>query len=100
MIDKLLPNRIIPKDVPKGLIFALMVACLLVGLSGMRYRGIEGILHTLENWLIMMIIMPCCTALVAMPIKWRDESFDIKLSYYLGMFVSLLFMLGKLRYWR
>lgn len=100
MLGKLLPDRFIPKDIPKGLILALIIANLLFGLSGMRYRGLEGLLHTLENWLIMLVIIPAFTALVAMPIKYRDDSFDIKLAYYLGMFVSLLFMMGKLRYWR
>lgn len=91
---------LIPDDVPMPLIVLLIVACLLVGLSGMRYHGVEGVLHTLENWLIMLVLLPSFTALVAMPIRWRDPSFDIKLAYYMGMFVALLFMLGKLRYWR
>lgn len=100
MITQLLPDKLVPKDIPKGLIVALIIANLLVGLSGMKYKGFEGLLHTLENWLVMLIIIPSFTALVAMPIKYRDHSFDVKLAYYLGMFVSLLFMIGKLRYWR
>lgn len=103
MIGKLLPDRFVPKDIPKGLILVLIATNLLFGLSGFRYgRGDvwQGILHTLENWLVMLVIIPCCTALVAMPIKYRDDSFDVKMAYYLGMFVALLFMMGKLRYWR
>lgn len=96
----MLPDRWVPKDIPKPLAISLIGLCFLVGLSGMRYRGVEGLLHTLENWLFMLIIVPCLVSLVAMPIKYRDNSFDIKLAYYLGMFVALLFMLSKLRYWR
>lgn len=96
----LLPDKWIPKDVPKGLIAMLIIACLLFGLSGMRHRGWEGVLHTLENWLVMLVFIPSCTALVAMPIKYRDPTFDVKMAYYMGMFVALLFMMGKLRYWR
>lgn len=94
----------IPKEIPRGLILTLIGACLVVGLSGLRYgRGfgwLEGWLHVLENWLMMLVIIPTCTALLAMPIKYRDDSFDVKMAYYLGMFVALLFMLARLRYWR
>lgn len=96
----MLPDKWVPKDIPKPLVMTLLISCLLTGLSGMRHGGIEGILHTLENWLFMLVIVPCLVSLVAMPIKYRDDSFDIKLAYYLGMFVALLFMLSKLRYWR
>ncbi len=100
MINKLIPDAITPVGIPKGLIFLLILACLLIGLSGLRYGGLEGWLHVLENWLVCLIIIPACTALVAMPMKWRDDSFDIKMAYYLGMFVAFLFMMAKLRYWR
>ena len=103
MIGKLIPARFVPADLPRGLIGALVLACLLVGLSGLRYGGagsLEGWLHVLENWLIMLWLMPCATALAAMPLKYRDDSFDVKMAYYLGMFVALLFMIARLRYWR
>ncbi len=100
MIHNLIPDAITPKDIPKGLIFILIVCCLLIGLSGLRYGGLEGWLHVLENWLISLVIIPACTALVATPIKWRDRSFDMRMAYYLGMFVAFLFMMAKLRYWR
>ncbi len=96
----LIPDAITPKDIPKGLIFLLIVAVMLIGMSGLRYGGLEGWLHTLENWVICLILIPSFTALVASPMKWRDDSFDLRMAYYLGMFVSLLFMVGKLRYWR
>lgn len=100
MFAKWLPDKYVPKDIPKGLISALIWANLLIGLSGMRFGGKEGMWHTLENWIMALIIIPCCTALVATPLKYRDPEFDIKLAYYLGMLVAFLFMLGKLRYWR
>ncbi|MFB6349573.1 hypothetical protein [Moraxella marmotae] len=100
MLNKLIPDAITPKDIPKPLILLLIVACLLIGLSGLRYGGKEGWLHVLENWLITLIIIPAFTALVAMPMKWRDADFDVRMAYYLGMFVAFLFMMAKLRYWR
>ncbi|USZ14874.1 hypothetical protein NGM44_00280 [Moraxella sp. FZFQ2102] len=100
MLSKFIPDIITPKGIPKGMILLLIIACLLIGLSGLRYGGLEGWLHVLENWLVCLIIIPAFTALVAMPMKWRDDSFDVKMAYYLGMFVAFLFMMAKLRYWR
>ena len=100
MLSKLIPDIITPKDIPKGLILLLIVACLLVGLSGLRYGGVEGWLHVLENWLVSLVMIPALTALISLPLKWRDRTFDVRMAYYLGMFVALLFMLAKLRYWR
>lgn len=100
MLSKLIPDIITPKDIPKGLILLLIVACLLVGLSGLRYGGMEGWLHVLENWLVSLVMIPALTALISLPLKWRDRTFDVRMAYYLGMFVALLFMLAKLRYWR
>lgn len=96
----MIPSKYVPDDVPKPLLVILILVCLVLGLSGMRHGGIEGVLHVLENWLVTLVIIPCFTALVAIPIKYRDDSFDIKLSYYMGVFVAVLFMIGKLRYWR
>lgn len=93
-------RRYVPEGVPVQLIYLLIGANLLLGASGMRYGGFEGVLHTLELWLFLLVILPLCTTLVAMPIKWRDDSFDLKMAYYMGMFVAMLFMIGKLRYWR
>lgn len=92
-------DRFVPKGIPKSLIVVLIVANLLLGASGMRYGGLEGILHTLENWLVLLVIIPASTALLAMPQKYREPTFDLKMAYYLGMFVAFLFMFGKLRYW-
>lgn len=103
MIGRLIPDKFIPKDLPKGLVVALIYGCLFLGASGFRQgRGNvwQGFLHAAENWLLMLVIIPCCTALIAAPIKYRDDSFDLRLAYFLGMFVAFLFMLGKLRYWR
>lgn len=87
---------IFPKDIPRGLIFLLMGACVLLGLSGLR----EGVGQMLFQWLFMLVLVPLATTLLAVPIKWRDPSFELKMAYYLGMFVALLFTLAKLRYWR
>ncbi|MFL1731634.1 hypothetical protein [Moraxella oculi] len=103
MLTRLLPDAIVPKDIPKTLILLLIVLVLLIGLSGFRLGGgdrWQGFLHVLENWLVSLVFIPACTALVALPIKYRDTQFDIKMAYYLGMFVSFLFMVAKLRYWR
>lgn len=103
MFNRMIPTSIVPKGVPKALIAMLIIAVMLVGLSGFRLGDgdkIQGWLHVLENWLICLVIIPALTALVAMPIKYRDPEFDVKMAYYLGMFVSFLFMMAKLRYWR
>lgn len=103
MIAKLLPDCIIPKGIPKPLILTLILSVMGIGLSGFRLgQGDmwQGWLHVFENWVVGLIVIPAFTALVSMPIKYRDDSFDVKMAYYLGMFVSFLFMMAKLRYWR
>lgn len=102
-LNALLPNHLIPKDIPKGLIISLILLNMALGLSAFRYgqgNTWQGILHVLENWVLYLLLFPALTALVSMPIKYRDDSFDVKMAYYLGMFVSVLFLLAKLRYWR
>lgn len=102
-ITNILPDRFVPKDIPKGLILLLIVVIMAMSLSAYRYgRGdtVQGILHVLENWVLYLFLIPSCTALVSMPIKYRDDNFDVKMAYYLGMFVGFLFMMAKLRYWR
>ncbi|WP_367105656.1 hypothetical protein [uncultured Psychrobacter sp.] len=92
---------IFPKDLPNGLFIALIIACILLGLASLsRADGWQGWLHVIESWLLMLLILPTATAAVALPFKYRDPSFELKLAYYLGMFVALLFTLAKLRYWR
>ena len=92
---------IFPKDLPRGLIIALILACLFLGLAALRHgHDLQGWLNVFENWLIMLLIFPTATAVVALPFKYRDPSFELKLAYYLGMFVAFLFTLAKLRYWR
>ena len=93
-------DTIFPKDIPNGLILTLIIACLLLGLASLRHgTGIQGWLNVIENWLLMLLILPTATATVALPFKYRDPSFELKLTYYMGMFVAFLFTLGKLRYW-
>ena len=92
---------IFPKDLPNSLFIMLIVACLLTGLASLRHgTDLQGWLNVIENWLIMLLIFPTATATVALPFKYRDPTFELKLAYYLGMFVALLFTLSKLRYWR
>ena len=94
-------DLIFPKDLPNGLFITLIIACLLMGLASLRHgTDLQGWLNVIENWLIMLLIFPTATATVALPFKYRDPTFELKLSYYLGMFVALLFTLAKLRYWR
>lgn len=90
-----------PENLPKGLINALIIGCLLMGLSGLRQaEGWQGWLAVFENWLLMLVIIPTATSVVAIPFKYRDPTFELKNTYYLGMFVALLYTLAKLRYWR
>lgn len=90
-----------PENIPKGLIKTLIIGCLLMGLSGLRHaEGWQGWLAVFENWLLMLVIFPTATAVVALPFKYRDPTFELKNAYYLGMFVSFLFQMAKLRYWR
>lgn len=92
---------VFPKELPNGLFIALISACLLLGLASLsRAAGWQGWLHVMESWLIMLLIIPTATATIVLPFKYRDPSFELKLAYYLGMFVAFLFTLAKLRYWR
>lgn len=95
-----LTDTLFPKDIPKVLIVILIIGCLLLGLASLR-RGadVQGWLNVIENWLLMLLILPTAITTVALPFKYRDPSFDLKLTYYMGMFVAFLFTLGKLRYW-
>lgn len=94
-------NIIYPKDLPNVLFTSLIIACLLLGLASLSHgEGFQGWLHVFESWLLMLIIIPTATATVALPFKYRDPTFELKLAYYLGMFVALLFIVAKLRYWR
>ena len=94
-------NIIYPQELPNVLFTSLIVACLLLGLSSLRHgTGLQGWLAVFESWLLMLLILPTATTVVALPLKYRDPSFDLKLTYYMGMFVALLFTIGKLRYWR
>lgn len=94
-------DLIFPKELPNSLFIALIIACLLMGLASLRHgTDLQGWLNVIENWLLMLLIFPTATATVALPFKYRDPTFELKLTYYLGMFVALLFTLAKLRYWR
>lgn len=100
-LSRKMTDIIFPKDLPNSLFIALIIACLLLGLASLRHgTDLQGWLGVIENWLLMLLIFPTATATVALPFKYRDPSFELKLAYYLGMFVALLFTLAKLRYWR
>ncbi|WP_169392326.1 MULTISPECIES: hypothetical protein [Psychrobacter] len=91
---------IFPKELPKSLFILLIIGCLLLGLASLRHgTDLDGWLNVVENWLLMLLIIPTATATVALPFKYRDPTLDLKLTYYLGMFVAFLFTLAKLRYW-
>jgi uncharacterized membrane protein len=94
-------DTIFPKDLPNVLFILLIIGCLLMGLGSLRHgTDLQGWLNVIENWLLMLLIFPTATATVALPFKYRDPTFELKLAYYLGMFVAFLFTLAKLRYWR
>lgn len=102
-ISSIIPDCFVPKDIPKGLVLTLILAIVFMSFSAYRYghgNAMQGMLHVVENWVLYLLLIPSCTALVSMPIKYRDDSFDVRMAYYLGMFVGLLFMMAKLRYWR
>ena len=101
IVPKKIATIIYPQDLPNGLFTSLIVACLLLGLASLRHgTGLQGWLNVIENWLLMLLILPTATATVALPFKYRDPTFELKLTYYLGMFVAFLFTIAKLRYWR
>ncbi len=101
IIPTRIANVIYPKELPNGLFTSLIIACLLLGLAGLsKGTGQEGWLNVIENWLLMLLILPTATAVVALPFKYRDPTLELKLMYYLGMFVAFLFTIAKLRYWR
>lgn len=93
--------NIYPKNLPKKMINILIISCLLVGLAGLRQgRNLQGLLAVIENWAFMLLWIPTAVSFCALPFKIRDNSFELKLAYYMGMFVALIFVLNKLRYLR
>ncbi|MBP2280152.1 hypothetical protein RCH20_000505 [Psychrobacter sp. PL15] len=101
IIPDKISKTIFPKDLPNSLFVMLIIGCLLLGLASLRQgTGLQSWLNVIENWLLMLLILPTATAAVSLPFKYRDPTFELKLVYYLGMFVAFLFTLGKLRYWR
>ena len=101
IVPNKIANTIYPKDLPNVLFTSLIVCCLLLGLASLRNgTGLQGWLNVIENWLLMLVILPTAITVVALPVKYRDPSFELKLAYFMGMFVALLFTVGKLRYWR
>lgn len=91
---------IYPSNIPKSLINTLIIACLSIGLAALRSaKGLQGWLNVFENWVFMLLWIPLAVTIFALPFKIRDNSFELKLAYYLGMFVAFLFELNKLRYW-
>lgn len=96
-----LAQTIYPKELPQVLFTSLIIGCLLLGLASLRHgTDLQGWLNVIENWLLMLLILPTATATIALPFKYRDPTLELKLVYYLGMFVAFLFTLAKLRYWR
>lgn len=93
--------NIYPENLPKKMINVLIISCLLLGLSGLRHgRDLHGFLAVVENWAFMLLWIPTAVAICALPFKIRDNSFELKLAYYMGMFVAFIFTLNKLRYLR
>lgn len=81
-ITNLLPDRLVPEDIPKGLILTLAIVIVLMSLSAYRYgRGdfVQGSLHVVENWVLYLVLIPSCTAFASLPIKYRDVGFDVRI---------------------
>lgn len=90
---------IYPEGLPKALINTLIIACLLLGLAGLRAgRNLQGWLAVLDNWCFMLLWIPTAITICAVPLRVRDSSFELKKVYYFGIFVAFLFILNKLRY--
>lgn len=92
---------IYPVNLPKALINLLIGACVLLGLSQLRHgNNLQGWVDVLDYWAFMLLWIPTGVTVAALPFKLRDPTFELKLAYYLGMFVAFLFVLNRLRYWR
>jgi hypothetical protein len=60
----------------------------------------ERSLHVVLQLLWLLVFIPSGITLVAMPLKWRDPRFQLKLAYQMGLFVALIFSLQLMRYAR
>lgn len=73
-----------------------MILQALPNLISEHTRGVHVVLQLL--WLLLLI--PSGVTLLAVPVKWRDPSFQLKLAYQMGLFVALIFSLQVMRYAR
>lgn len=56
--------------------------------------------HVVLQMLWLLVLIPSGITLAALPFKWRDPSFQLKLAYQMGLFVALIFSLQLMRYAR
>lgn len=84
--------RWLPSDIPKPLIWILLICVLL--LAGMPLRHGHGLLQWREvGWqlLVMLLLVPAGVTGLALPIWLRDRTaFDLRKAYLMGMFVAVI----------
>lgn len=56
--------------------------------------------HVVLQMLWLLVLIPSGITLAALPFKWRDPSFQLKLAYQMGLFVALIFSLQLMRHAR
>lgn len=88
-----------PTQIPKPIIIGLVVVNLLLGLA--KFKGgyeWENWLAVFWQWLWLLVIIPMGVVMVALPLKWRDPSFQLRLAYYMGLFGACIYTLQAMRY--
>lgn len=69
-ISNILPDSLVPKDIPKGLILTLIIVIMLMSLSAYRYGNgdtVQGMLHVLENWVLYLVLIQAVPPLSVCP---------------------------------
>lgn len=87
------------QPIPLTLIVILVVVNAVLGLAPLKHgRAWENWLDVFYQWGVLFIFVPLGLTLLAIPLKIRDNSFQLKYVYYFGMFAAGLFTLQNLRH--
>lgn len=60
----------------------------------------ERAVHVVLQMVWLLVLIPSGITLAALPFKWRDPSFQLKLAFQMGLFVALIFSLQLMRHAR